>query len=123
MNGVTGDGEKERSDGADFIGRLGSEKANVGFLSGVIGVRGTGQGLAKIGPERIVVRLNLPGKPLGMVCVRYRTGRCGERGICGRLAQDKDDRQAMKPKAGSSFSRARARIGGRKLFSKRATCE
>jgi len=70
VDGVAGDGEKERFDRTNFVACLGPEQADVGFLGGVIGIRDTGQGLSQVGPEGIVVGLNLPGKPLGVVCVR-----------------------------------------------------
>ena len=70
MDGVAGDGEKERFDRTDFVACLGPQQAEVGFLGGVIGVCDTGQRLSQVGPEGIVVGLNLPGKPLGVVCVR-----------------------------------------------------
>jgi hypothetical protein len=45
------------------------------------------------------MRLNLPGKPLGMVRVGHRARCCGNGGIGGRLTQGVGDRKATEPRA------------------------
>lgn len=99
-DGIAGDREKQRLGGADPVVFLGAEEAQVGFLGGIVSVGRARQGLAQIGPEGAIMRLDFPGKPRGMVRVGDWAGPGGRNRR--RLAQDKGDQQAARPAGGGN---------------------